>query len=91
MISPNDAVRSELRDALRQLADLLRRGREPDYIRLTDAVLHTWALFRLAQLEDGTRTLLEEQLEGLSQDLNADARLDTEYHAQQLRETADRV
>ena len=91
MATPEDAVRGDLCEALHQLAGLLLEPGRPDYIRITDALLHTWAFVSLANLVDETRCLVEEQLQTLTHHLNNDLRLDTERFAEDLKLTARRL
>ena len=91
MPTPEDAVRGDLCEALQQLAELLQEPGRPDYIRITDALLHTWAFVSLANLVDEARVLVEEQLQTLTHHLNNDLRLDTERFAEELSATARRL
>ena len=91
MQTPDEAVRSDLREALRQLCDLLLQEGRPDYIRVTDGVLHAWALVRLAALETDALAALEEGLGSLTQELNTEVRLDGQYFARQLAVALERV
>lgn len=91
MPTPEDAVRGDLCEALQQLAELLLEPGRPDYIRITDALLHTWAFVSLANLVDDMRILVEEQLQTLTHHLNNDLRLDCESFAEELKATARRL
>jgi hypothetical protein len=91
MPTPEDAVRGDLCEALQQLAELLMEPGRPDYIRITDALLHTWAFVSLADLVDDMRVLVEEQLQTLTHHLNNDLRLDCEGFAKELNQTARRL
>jgi hypothetical protein len=91
MSTPEDAVRADLCESLHQLADLLLEPGRPDYIRITDALLHTWAFVSIAQLVEESRLLVEEQLQSLTHHLNNDLRLDTEQFAEQLVLAAGRI
>jgi len=91
MATPEDAVRGDLCEALQQLAELLREPGRPDYIRITDALLHTWAFVSLANLVEETRVLVEEQLQTLTHHLNNDLRLDCEHFAEELKVTARKL
>ena len=88
MPTPEDAVRGDLCEALQQLAELLLEPGRPDYIRITDALLHTWAFVSLADLADAARAQVEEQLQTLTHHLNNDLRLDCEHFADELSQTA---
>ena len=91
MPTPEDVVRGDLCEALQQLAELLMEPGRPDYIRITDALLHTWAFVSLANLVDDMRILVEEQLQSLTHHLNNDLRLDCEHFAEELNATARRL
>lgn len=91
MATPEDAVRGDLCEALQQLAELLLEPGRPDYIRITDALLHTWAFVSLANLVEEMRALVEEQLQTLTHHLNNDLRLDCEHFAQELNVTARKL
>ena len=91
MATPEDAVRGDLCEALQQLAGLLQEPGRPDYIRITDALLHTWAFVSIANLVDEMHGLVEEQLQTLTHHLNNDLRLDTEHFAKELTATARRL
>ena len=91
MPTPEEVVRGDLCEALQQLAGMLLEPGRPDYIRITDALLHTWAFVSLADLVDDTKTLVEEQLQTLTHHLNNDLRLDCEHFAEELSATARRI
>jgi len=91
MATPEDAVRGDLCEALQQLAELLLEPGRPDYIRITDALLHTWAFVSLANLVEDMRSLVEEQLQALTHHLNNDLRLDTEHFAAELNQIASKL
>ena len=91
MPTPEDAVRGDLCEALQQLAELLQEPGRPDYIRITDALLHTWAFVSLANLVEDTRFVVEEQLQTLTTHLNNDLRLDCEHFAKELNQVARKL
>ena len=63
----------------------------PDYIHVTDALLHTWAFVSLADLVGDAKAQMEEQLQTLTHHLNNDLRLDCEHFAEELNATARRL
>ena len=91
MPTPEDAVRGDLCEALHQLAELLKEPGRPDYIRITDALLHTWAFVSLAELVGEAKAQVEEQLQTLTHHLNNDLRLDCEHFADELSDIARRL
>lgn len=85
------AVRAELRAALSDLSETLLEGSRPELHRLNDALVHTWILTDLADLEEAEQSLVRGVLRGLQRDLDADPHsLDLGYHAHRLAGAADR-
>jgi hypothetical protein len=85
-----EAVRSEVREALYDLADLLLAETVPNFARITNAVVHLWYLLGLAE-DDQCTELLNRQVDRLSQELGACGGFDRAAHAAELRILADSV
>jgi hypothetical protein len=85
-LSPEAAVRSELRVALHELADALLN--DAPRSSLLDAIRHAWILADLADVDDGLpRTLLR----NLQRDLMGQSAIEPVQYANQLTFAASKV
>ena len=90
MITPNDAVRTELRSALHDLADLLVEPGPHPY-RVLNSIRHLWALSHLAVLEDHRKERVHELLHELGNAVVSREPIDRHAFANRLIVAADLI